>query len=241
MDASPHRVSVFLTETTMCCTCQREIHSSVRAAMSAAGVPSTVSGSVTRGLNNSASFSLVCLRSSRWSQGPSWSAWSSHRLADPQHRRASLHHHQVRVLGSRAMDTTQQTGPVRTTRCVYVNFVSWLCVFGVLCFRSTLVSKEPESMLAHMFREKGKLWQPEPKPYISDLWLCLGLNWKSLRWNHPYWMWFINRCVCSRCVGEQAGSTWGLPYRPQPWILWAYSQLPETRSAHYQWRHKYQR
>ncbi len=25
------------------------------------------------------------------------------------------------------------------------------------CLRSTVVSKEPESMLAHMFREKGKI------------------------------------------------------------------------------------
>lgn len=37
-----------------------------------------------------------------------------------------------------------------------------LCCFIVICVcvcpcRSTLVSKEPESMLAHMFREKGEV------------------------------------------------------------------------------------
>lgn len=52
---------------------------------------------------------------------------------------------------------------------------------------------------------------------------------------------FCEPLSCSRCVGEHARRTWGLLNRPQPWILWAYSQLLETRPAHHQWRHKYTR
>lgn len=43
--------------------------------------------------------------------------------------------------------------------CYLYIFIHWLCLMcPCVVFRSTLVSKEPESMLAHMFREKGKLW-----------------------------------------------------------------------------------
>lgn len=57
-------------------------------------------------------------------------------MADPQYWGASIHHYQVEL----------------AKLLLQVSFVMLNVFF--LC-RSTLVSKEPDSMLAHMFREKG--------------------------------------------------------------------------------------
>uniref|UniRef100_A0A8C7Z3P9 BTB/POZ domain-containing protein KCTD9 n=1 Tax=Oryzias sinensis TaxID=183150 RepID=A0A8C7Z3P9_9TELE len=75
----------------------------------------------------------------------------THRLADPQYWGASIHHYQV--------DLAKLLLQVSS---VMLN-VFFLC-------RSTLVSKEPDSMLAHMFREKD-VWgnkQDEHGAYLID-------------------------------------------------------------------------
>lgn len=64
--------------------------------------------------------------------------------------------------------------------------------------RSTLVSKEPESMLAHMFRGKGdaRLRGGGRRAAEGD-----------------------GSGLCCRCLGQQAGRCGGVPDRPQPRVL----------------------
>lgn len=99
--------------------------------------------------------------------------------------------------------------------------------FNRLCvcfFRSTLVSKEPESMLAHMFREKGDTTQKNTQlpPRLISL----------------FAIWHLSSCVWFRCLGEQAGLSGGVPDRSQSRLLWTHSELSETRTAHHQRRHQ---
>lgn len=193
----------FPTETTTSCTCQREIRSLV------SHVSAAVSERIAHALH----------------KAPLLVVLSQIRRTNPRPRPSHMGHTLTGSPLILAGGSLQPPGIVHVTK--RVAWCTWV-VFFAQCLRSvcrsTLVSKEPESMLAHMFRDKSKSWLQ--RKFLGErVAVCLLLN--GFRW------------ICFRCVGEQAGPARGLPHRPQPWILWAYSQLLETRTAHYQRRHKY--
>lgn len=133
--------SVPLPEMTTCCMCQKEIHLLVSAVMSAAGVSSTVR--VSKGF----SVSVVFLHFI---------------ITDPQNEAKvtsdplAAHTDWLTLnIGGRLFTTTRYLCFKFSFRAVPHSL--FLCLLNASSFiiRSTLVSKEPESMLAHMFREKG--------------------------------------------------------------------------------------
>lgn len=53
---------------------------------------------------------------------------------------------------------------------------------------------------------------------------------------HLFILQFFFLSFPGRCLGEQAGRARSVSHWPESRLLWAHIKLPETRTAHYQWR-----